>query len=90
VQSIKKLLDRIEVCYLYGGLNLIHCILTAFWKQFKYPGKVQLINRVLLIGFHESVQFFNAPDAESLFKITAPFHELGVAHSHPAMPIEEA
>jgi len=62
----------------------------VFWKQFKYPGKVQLINRVLLIGFHESVQFFNAPDAESLLKITAPFHELGVAHSHPAMPIEEA
>jgi len=36
------------------------------------------------------LQFFNAPDAESHLKITAPFHELGVAHIHPAMPIEEA
>jgi hypothetical protein len=36
------------------------------------------------------LQFFNAPDAESLLKITAPFHEPGVAHIHPAMPIEKA
>ena len=60
------------------------------WKQFKYPGKVKLLNRVLLIGIHESLAIFDAPDAESLLKITAPFHELGVAHIHPAMPIEEA
>jgi hypothetical protein len=36
------------------------------------------------------LQFFNAPDAESLIKITVPSHELGVAHIHPAMPIDEA
>jgi hypothetical protein len=53
-------------------------------------GKVNLINRVLLIGIHESVTIFDAPDAESLFKITAPFHEPGAPHIHPVISIEEA
>jgi hypothetical protein len=41
-------------------------------------------------GIHESVAIFDAPDAEALLEITAPFHEPGVAHVHPAMTIEEA
>jgi len=49
-----------------------------------------LINRVLLIGIHESVTIFDAPDTESLFKITALFHEPGVTHIHPEISIEEA
>jgi hypothetical protein len=38
------------------------------WKQFNYPGKVKVLNRVLLIGIHESPAIFDAPDAESLLK----------------------
>jgi hypothetical protein len=53
-------------------------------------GKVNLINRVLLIGIYESVTIFDAPDAESLFKFTAPFHEPGAPHIHPVISIEEA
>jgi len=53
-------------------------------------GKVKLINRVLLIGIHESVTIFDAPDTESLLKITALFHEPGVTHIHPEISIEEA
>jgi hypothetical protein len=60
------------------------------WKQFKYPTNVKLLNRVLLIGIHESLAIFDAPDAESLLRITAPFHELGVAHIHPAMLLDDA
>jgi hypothetical protein len=48
------------------------------------------LNRVILIGIHESLAIFDAPDAESLLKNTAPFHERGVAPIHMAMPIEEA
>jgi hypothetical protein len=52
-------------------------------------GKVNLINRVLLIGIHESVTIFDAPDAESLFKFTARFHEPGAPHIHLVISIQE-
>jgi hypothetical protein len=88
----KKLLEMIDMLFvLWFKFDPSHAHrVLELWKQFKYPGKVKVINRVLLIGIHESLAIFDAPDAESLLKITAPFHELGVAHIHPAMPIEEA
>jgi hypothetical protein len=63
---------------------------VRLWKRFKYPGKVKVINRVLLTGIHESVAIFDSPDAESPLNITAPFHEPWVANIHAAMPIKEA
>jgi uncharacterized protein with GYD domain len=65
---------------------------TGFWNSgnnSKTKGKVKLINQVLLMGIHESIAIFNAPDTESLFKITAPFHEPGAAHIHPVISLEE-
>jgi uncharacterized protein with GYD domain len=65
----------------------------GFWNSgnnAKTQGKVKLINQVLLVGIHESIAIFNAPDTASLFKITAPFHEPGAAHIHPVISIEEA
>jgi uncharacterized protein with GYD domain len=65
---------------------------TGFWNSgnnSKTKGKVKLINQVLLMGIHESIAIFNAPDTESLFKITAPFHEPGAAHIHLVISLEE-
>jgi hypothetical protein len=65
---------------------------TGFWNSgnnSKTKGKVKLINQVLLMGIHESIAIFNAPDTESLFKITAPFHEPDAAHIHPVISLEE-
>jgi uncharacterized protein with GYD domain len=65
---------------------------TGFWNSgnnSKTKGKVKLINQVLLMGIHESIAIFNAPDTESLFKITAPFHEPGATHIHPVISLEE-
>ncbi len=64
--------------------------LLELWKEFKYPDEVNLIGRYLLIGRHISVAIFDAPDVDSLLKITSPFRELGVPHIAPAMPLEEA
>lgn len=47
--------------------SCIHSV-VRLWKRFKYPGKVMVINRVLLTGIHESVAIFDSPDAESPFK----------------------
>jgi hypothetical protein len=60
------------------------------WKHFKFPSEVKVINRFLLIGRHMSVAIFDAPNTESLLKITAPFSSFGVAHIAPAVPLEEA
>ena len=59
-------------------------------KHFKYPEKVKVIGRYVLIGRHMSVAIFDAPDEETLLKITGPFSSLGVAHIAPALPLEEA
>lgn len=64
--------------------------LLELWKEFKYPEEVKLIGRYLLIGRHISVAIFDAPDADSLLKITCPFREIGVPHIAPAIPLEEA
>ncbi|MDD1674071.1 MAG: GYD domain-containing protein [Methanomicrobiales archaeon] len=60
------------------------------WKHFRFPSEVKVINRYILIGKHVSLAIFDAPDAESILKITAPFSGLGIAHVTPAMPLEEA
>jgi hypothetical protein len=60
------------------------------WKHFKFPSEVKVIHRYLLIGKHVSLAIFDAPDAESILKITAPFSSLGIAHVIPAIPLEEA
>jgi uncharacterized protein with GYD domain len=60
------------------------------WKHFTFPKEVKMIGRYLLIGKHTSVAIFEAPDEETLIKIVGPFAGLGVAHIHPAMPLEEA
>jgi hypothetical protein len=62
----------------------------GLWKHFTYPDDVKVINRYLLIGRHMSVAIFDAPSAESILKITAPFSTFGVAHVAPAMPLQEA
>lgn len=60
------------------------------WKHFRYPKEVKVIGRYILIGRHMSVAIFDAPNEETLLKITGPFSTLGVAHVAPAMPLEEA
>jgi hypothetical protein len=60
------------------------------WKHFRYPPEVKVINRYILIGKHVSLAIFDAPDAESILKITAPFSSYGVAHVTPIMPLEDA
>lgn len=64
--------------------------LLKLWKEFKYPGEVKLISRYLMIGRHISVAIFDAPNEESILKITFPFKDLGVPHVAPALPLEEA
>jgi len=64
--------------------------LLELWKEFKYPSEVKLISRYLLIGRHISVAIFDAPNEESILKITFPFKDLGVPHVAPALPFEEA
>lgn len=64
--------------------------LLELWKEFKYPPEVNLISRYLLIGRHVSVAIFDAPNEESVLKITYPFREIGVPHIALAMPLEEA
>jgi uncharacterized protein with GYD domain len=64
--------------------------LLELWKGIKYPEEVKLIGRYLLIGRHISVAIFDAPDEESILKITYPFRDLGVPHIAPALPLEEA
>jgi hypothetical protein len=49
-----------------------------------------LISRYLLIGRHISLAIFDAPNEESILKITFPFKDLGVPHVAPALPLEEA
>ncbi|HXY87742.1 MAG TPA: DUF3303 family protein [Candidatus Acidoferrales bacterium] len=63
---------------------------VELWKHFRYPENVNVIGRYVLIGRHMSVAIFDAPDEETLLKITGPFRSLGVAHIAPAMPLEEA
>ena len=46
------------------------------WKHFKYPKEVKVIGRYVLIGRHMSVAIFDAPDEETLLKITGPFEHL--------------
>ena len=60
------------------------------WKDYKYPSDVKVRGRYLLVGRHMSVAIFEAPNEESLLKITGPFSKYGVAHIAPAMPLEEA
>lgn len=64
--------------------------LLDLWKDFKYPEEVKLIGRYLLIGRHISVAIFDAPNEESILKITYPFREIGVPHIAPALPLEDA
>lgn len=64
--------------------------LLELWKEFKYPEEVKLIGRYLLIGRHVSMAVFDAPDEESILKITYPFREIGVPHINPALPLEDA
>ncbi len=64
--------------------------LLELWKEFKYPEEVKLIGRYLLIGRHVSMAIFDAPDEESILKITYPFREIGVPHLNPALPMEDA
>ncbi len=64
--------------------------LLARWKEFKYPEEVKLIGRYLLIGRHLSLAIFDAPNEESILKITYPFGEIGIAHVAPALPLEDA
>ena len=64
--------------------------LLKLWKEFKYPEEVKLVNRYLLIGRHISVAIFDAPNEESILKITYPFRELGIPHIAPALPLEDA
>jgi hypothetical protein len=63
---------------------------VEMWKHFTFPKEVKVIGRYVLIGKHASVAILEAADEESLLKITGPFAGLGVAHIHPAMPMEEA
>jgi uncharacterized protein with GYD domain len=63
---------------------------VELWKHFHFPADVKVIHRYLVIGRHMSMAIFDAPDAESLLKITAPFSSLGVAKIMPVMPLEEA
>lgn len=64
--------------------------LLELWKEFKYPDEVKLIGRYLLIGRHVSMAIFDAPDEESILKITYPFREVGVPHINPALPLDDA
>lgn len=59
------------------------------WKEFKYPKEVKLIGRYLLIGRHISIAIFDAPNEESILKITYPFRELGIPHITPAVPLDD-
>jgi hypothetical protein len=60
------------------------------WKKFKYPNEVTLIHRFIVIGRHTSIAVFDAPDEESIMKITAPFSHFGVAKVAPIMSLEKA
>ncbi len=60
--------------------------LLSLWKEFKFPKEVKLIGRYLMIGRHISVAIFEAPNEESILKITYPFKEIGVPHVSPALP----
>ena len=64
--------------------------LLKLWNEFKYPSEVKLISRYLMIGRHISVAIFDAPNEESILKITFPFKDLGIPHVAPALPLEEA
>ena len=64
--------------------------LLKLWNEFKYPSEVKVVNRYLMIGRHISVAIFDAPNEESILKITFPFKDLGVPHVAPALPLEEA
>jgi hypothetical protein len=60
------------------------------WKHFTFPKEVKILARYLLIGKHVSLAIFEAPDEESLLKITGPFSSFGIAHITPAIPLDEA
>ncbi len=60
------------------------------WKYFQYPPEVKVIHRYLVIGSHMSIAIFDAPSAEALLKITAPFANMGIAKIAPIMALEDA
>lgn len=60
------------------------------WKEFKFPKEVKLIGRYLLIGRHMTVVIFEAPNEETILKITYTFRNFGIPHLNPALPLEEA
>ena len=64
--------------------------LMETWKEFEFPKEVKLIERYLLIGRHLSVAIFDAPNEESILKVTFPFRGIGIPHVAPALPLEEA
>jgi uncharacterized protein with GYD domain len=65
-------------------------LILKFWKEFKCPEKIKVIGRYLLIGKHITMTIFEAPDEESILKITFPMREIGVPHISPALPLDEA
>jgi len=64
--------------------------LLKLWKKFKYPKEVKLLNRYIIIGRHTSIAVFDAPNEESIMKITAPFSQFGVAKVAPIISLEKA
>jgi hypothetical protein len=64
--------------------------LLKLWKKFKYPKEVKLLYRYILIGRHTSLAVFDAPNEESLMKITGPFSHFGVAKLAPIISLEQA
>jgi len=65
-------------------------MLLKFWKEFKCPEDVKLIGRYLLIGRHITVTIFEAPDEESILRVTFPIREVGIPQVSPALPLEAA
>lgn len=64
--------------------------LLKLWREFKFPKEINLIGRYIMIGRHISVAIFDAPNEESILRVTYPFRDIGKAHVTPALPLEEA
>ncbi len=64
--------------------------LLKLWKEFKFPPETKLMGRYLMIGRHISIAIFDAPNEESILKVTFPFREIGKAHLNPVLPLEDA
>ncbi len=64
--------------------------LLKLWEEFQFPQEIKVIGRYLMIGRHISVAIFDAPNEESILKVTFPFREIGKAHLNPVLPLEEA